>query len=572
MGTGKSYELRGCTNRLMNFRLKYVIGILTFLVLCFVFKWRAEQVSGAETLVWYSIIPPLLAVTLAIVTARLFPSLCIAVGVGLVLSWYQKGATPSNLLAEIVWFIRAVSIGNDGIDLFNFWVVLFVFLIMAMVSVVIASGGINGVVVWLSQFAKGPRSSQFITGLMGIIIFIGDYSNAMLVGPTMRPLTDHHRVSREKLAFLVDSTSAPIAGLAFVSTWIGYEVGLFEDISGTLGLGRDGYSMFFDALSFRFYCVLAIIFVIVNAISGRDYGPMHTAEVRARETGDVAASDAEALGHAASFTSLPNAIVQPFSAVLPLLMLFGLLLGGFWIDGNGTGSIFSLTAWRNALSEANNVMVLACAAASAFVIAIICARWLSKLQFREIVPAIWSGVKGSLTPLSILLLAWGLKASCDRLLTGDFLATMLSDVVSPLWFPLLVFICASVTSFATGTSWGTMAILIPTAIPVAFSLDNGSYGLTTIICLGAVLDGAIFGDHCSPLSDTTILSSIASSCDPLHHVRTQLPYSLTVASIALFCGYLPAALGISSAIGIACGTVVIVLLFFGVARKPKLAI
>ena len=155
MEIGKSYELRGCTNRLMNFRLKYVIGILTFLVLCFVFKWRAGQVSGAETLVWYSIIPPLLAVTLAIVTARLFPSLCIAVGVGLVLSWYQKGATPSNLLAEIVWFIRAVSIGNNGIDLFNFWVVLFVFLIMAMVSVVIASGGINGVVVWLSQFAKG---------------------------------------------------------------------------------------------------------------------------------------------------------------------------------------------------------------------------------------------------------------------------------------------------------------------------------------------------------------------------------------------------------------------------------
>ena len=556
----------------MNFRLKYVVGILTFLVLCFVFKWRAEQVSGAETLVWYSIIPPLLAVTLAIVTARLFPSLCIAVGIGILLSWYQKGATPGDLLTEIVWFVRAVSIGNDGIDLFNFWVVLFVCLIMATVSVVIASGGISGVVVWLSQFAKGPRSAQFITGLMGIIIFIGDYSNAMLVGPTMRPLTDHHRVSREKLAFLVDSTSAPIAGLAFVSTWIGYEVGLFEDISGTLGLGRDGYSMFFDALSFRFYCVLAIIFVIVNAISGRDYGPMHTAEVRARETGDVAASDAEALGHAASFTSLPNAIVQPFSAVLPLLMLFGLLLGGFWIDGNGTGSIFSLTAWRNTLSEANNVMVLACAAASAFVIAIICARWLSKLRFREIIPVIWSGVKGSLTPLSILLLAWGLKASCDRLLTGDFLATMLSDVVSPLWFPLFVFICASVTSFATGTSWGTMAILIPTAIPVAFSLDNGSYGLTTIICLGAVLDGAIFGDHCSPLSDTTILSSIASSCDPLHHVRTQLPYSLTVASIALFCGYLPAALGISSTIGIAGGTAVIILLFFGVARKPKLAI
>ena len=529
------------------------------------FWQRAGQVSGDETLVWYSIIPPLLAVTLAILTSRLFPSLCIAVGVGILLSWSQQNATPIGFLTELVWFVRAVSIGNEGIDLFNFWVVLFVCLIMGTISVVVASGGISGVVIWLSQFAKGPRSAQFITGLMGIVVFIGDYSNAMLVGPTMRPLTDHHRVSREKLAFLVDSTSAPIAGLAFVSTWIGYEVGLFNEVAETIGLDRDGYSMFFDALGFRFYCILTIIFVIVNGLSGKDYGAMHTAERRARETGNVAARDAQALGHAAAFTSLPNAVVQPLSAVLPLLALFGLLLGGFWIDGGGTGSLLSLTAWREALSEANNVRVLACAAASAFVISVVCAISLSKLRFSEIVPVVWSGIKGSLTPLGILLLAWGLKASCDRLLTGQFLAAMLGDVVSPLWFPLLVFVCASITSFATGTSWGTMAILIPTAIPVAFSLDGGSYGLTTILCLGAVLDGAIFGDHCSPLSDTTILSSIASSCDPLHHVRTQLPYSLTVAGIALCCGYLPAALGVHSGVGIVSGTGVIVLLFLAVA-------
>ena len=554
----------------MNAKLKYGIGFLIFFGICFTFRWQAEQVSNAETLVWYSVIPPLLAVTLAILTTRLFLSLCIAVGVGVVLSWYQQGFALTGFLTEVVWFVRAVSIGNNGVDLFNFWVVLFVFLIMATISVVVASGGISGVVVWLARFAKGPRSAQLITSLMGIVIFIGDYSNAMIVGPTMRPLTDHHRVSREKLAFLVDSTSAPIAGLAFVSTWIGYEVGLFNDVAETIGLDRDGYSMFFDALGFRFYCILTIIFVIINAISGKDYGAMHKAETRSRETGAVTASDAQALGHATSFASLPNAVIQPLSAVLPLLALFGLLLGGFWIDGKGTGSIFSLAAWRDALSAADNVKILAFAAASAFVIAITCASLLSKLRFSEIVPVIWSGIKGSLTPLSILLLAWGLKACCDRLMTGQFLATMLSDVVSPLWFPIFVFVCASVTSFATGTSWGTMAILIPTAIPVAFSLDNGSYGLTTIICLGAVLDGAIFGDHCSPLSDTTILSSIASSCDPLHHVRTQLPYSLTVATIALFCGYLPAALGSASAIGIASGTGVIILLFFGIAGFRKI--
>lgn len=549
----------------MNKTLKYVIGSLVFFGLSLLVRWQAALMPAAENLIWYSVIPPLLAVTLAIITARLFLSLGIAVGVGLVLAWYQQGAAPVGLLTEVVWFARAVTIGNDGIDLFNIWVLVFICLIMTMISVVVASGGINAVIMWLSRFAKGPRSTQFITSLMGIAIFIGEYSNAMLVGPTMRPLTDQHRISREKLAYIVDSTSSPIAGLAFVSTWIGYEVGLFQDVSETIGLNRDGYSMFFDALSFRFYCVLTIIFVVVNAVSGKDYGAMHKAEKRSRETGDVSAKDARVLGQQAAFSSLPNAAIQPYSAVLPLVTLFGLLLGGFWIDGNGTGSFLSLTSWRNALSQADNVKILAMAATSGFLVAVVCARWFSKLGFSDIAPIVWSGLKGSLMPISIVLLAWGLKASCDRLMTGPFLATMLSDVVSPLWFPIFVFICASITSFATGTSWGTMAILIPTAVPVAFSLDNGVYGLTTIICLGAVLDGAIFGDHCSPISDTTILSSVATDCDPLHHVRTQLPYSLTVAFIALVCGYLPAVFGISSVVGVVSGTGLIVLLFYGIA-------
>ncbi len=551
---------------------KSLIGIFIFISICLGLMWRAGQVVADASLVWYSVIPPLLAVTLAILTTRLILSLGIAVGIGLGLAWTRQDvtggiATGKSLLWEIVWFAREVTIKNEpNIDLFNIWVILFVLLIMATIAVVVASGGIAGVVTWLSRFAKGPRSTQIITAVMGIVIFIGDYSNAMLVGPTMRPLTDYHRVSREKLAYIVDSTSAPIAGLAFVSTWIGYEVGLFNDVAKSIGIERDGYSMFFDALGFRFYCILTIIFVIVNAISGRDYGAMRKAEARARETGAVAEPDAQLVGDTTSSEIAPSAATHPFSAVLPLLTLFSLLLGGFWVDGQGTGTIFSLTAWRDALSNADNVKVLAIAAASGFFVAIVCARGLSNMRFADIGTAVWNGVKSSFIPLSILLLAWGLKASCDRLMTGAFLAAMLQDVVSPLWFPILVFTCASACSFATGTSWGTMAILIPTAIPVAFALDGNIYGLTTIICLGAVLDGAIFGDHCSPLSDTTILSSIASNCAPLHHVRTQLPYALTVAGIAFVCGYLPAALNISSAIGIAAGTGLIVLLFYGLSR------
>ncbi|MDE0637381.1 MAG: hypothetical protein OXI43_16205 [Candidatus Poribacteria bacterium] len=552
----------------MSYKQKALICVPIFLLICFVLMWQFPNVASDDGKVvwWYSVIPPLLAITLAVITTRLFLSLGVAVGAGLLLAWRDQGLSLNTFFSEVVWFARAVTITNDGIDLFNLWVILFVLFMMSMISVVIASGGIASAISILSHLARGPRSTQFITAVMGTVIFIGDYSNAMLVGPTMRPIMDRYKVSREKLAYIVDSTSAPIAGLAFVSTWIGYEVGLFNAVAENIGLDSDGYSMFFDALPFRFYCILTIIFVLINTLSGRDYGTMRRAQTRARDTGDVSAPDAKVMGNIAADIGTENSKTQILSAVIPLTLLFGLILGGLWIDGKGTGSIFSLISWRDALSNANNVKILASAAVTAFVASIICARVFSKLSFPEIGKAVKEGLSGTLLPIAIILCAWGIKASCDKLLTGQFIASLLSDVVSPLWFPALVFVVASLTSFATGTSWGTMAILIPTAIPVAFLLDNNSYGITTIICLGAVLDGAIFGDHCSPISDTTILSAIVSSCDPMHHVRTQMPYALTVAVIALICGYLPAALGLPSWIGIVIGTGVTILLFLGLYR------
>lgn len=555
----------------MSIKQKALICVPIFLAICIalvLFFPNVELEDGTEV-GWYSVIPPLIAITLAIITTKLFLSLGVAVGSGLFLSWRKQNFSVNGFFSELIWFTRAVTISNDGIDLFNMWVILFVLFMMSMISVVIASGGIAGAISILSKLARGPRTTQFITSVMGSLIFIGDYSNAMLVGPTMRPLTDKYKVSREKLAYIVDSTSAPIAGLAFVSTWIGYEVGLFNSVAENIGLDSDGYSMFFDALPFRFYCILTILFVMINAISGRDYGTMRSAQSRAKNTGDVSASDAQVMGGISADLNVSENKNQLLSAFIPLTLLFGLILGGLWIDGEGTGSILSLTSWRDALSNANNVKILASAAIISFSAAILCGKFISKMSGSDIGKAIKDGLSGTLLPVAIILCAWGIKASCDKLVTGQYIASLLSDVVSPLWFPALVFVVASLTSFATGTSWGTMAILIPTAIPVAFSLDNDVYGITTIICLGAVLDGAIFGDHCSPISDTTILSAIVSSCDPMHHVRTQIPYALTVAFVALVCGYVPAALGLPSYIGILIGFGVFVLLFFGLLRLRK---
>ncbi|OHB54418.1 MAG: hypothetical protein A2173_06710 [Planctomycetes bacterium RBG_13_44_8b] len=220
-----------------------------------------------------------------------------------------------------------------------------------------------------------------------------------------------------------------------------------------------------------------------------------------------------------------------------------------WIAGGGPEkisngcSIAALSYWRQTISDVkNSSQILTLSSSFGILLAAMSAVFIEKLKFKTIAKAALASVKTSYLPFFILILAWSLKNCCDQLGTGQFLTSILADNISPLIFPALVFVVASITSFATGTSWGTMAILIPTAIPVAFALDGNSYGITTVISLGAVLDGAIFGDHCSPISDTTILSSIASRCELIQHVRTQLPYSLFVAVLALICGYLPTAI------------------------------
>ena len=384
------YALEAC----LNYKHKALICVPLFIIISIMLMWQLPSTISDDGKVvwWYSVIPPLIAITLAVITTRLFLSLGVAVGSGIILSWFQQSVSLKSFVSEVVWFARAVTVGNDGIDLFNIWVILFVLFMMSMISVVIASGGIASAISILSHFARGPRSTQLITGLMGTLIFIGDYSNAMLVGPTMRPIMDRYKVSREKLAYIVDSTSAPIAGLAFVSTWIGYEVGLFNSVAENIGLASDGYSMFFDALPFRFYCILTILFVLINGVSGQDYGPMRRAQLRSRNTGNVSADDAKVMGGIATEIVDGQNRFQILSAVIPLTLLFSLILGGLWIDGKGSGPVYSLTSWRDALSEANNVKVLASAAITSFIAAIICGFVFSKMSM----PVIWKAVKGGI--------------------------------------------------------------------------------------------------------------------------------------------------------------------------------
>ncbi len=524
---------------------------------------------------WYRVVPPLVAIFSALITGRLYLSLTSGVVAGGLLSaagaydgffsWLAQGVTRSGeFVMHTVYNGQGWGWGNFGWG--NLKVMLFIALLMVIINVMIVGGGLQGIAGWMLRRAKSARSTRMVTMFSGLVIFIDDYANALIVGPTMRPLTDRQKISREKLAFLVDATAAPIAGIALVSTWVGFEVSQLSNAE--LGIGLDGYAVLLNSLGFRFYCFGMIAFVFWNCWSGADFGSMAAAERRAR-AGKVLADDAVPMSSKSMNTAQAHsrARISASVAIVPMVVLLGVFLGQFWLGSQGRGvlgndpaAIVRLSGWMAAMKGVSSSTLLAWAAAAGFASSIVMALAVSRIPILAVVRAIGVGLRSSLMPLTVLVLAWSLKNGCDDLSTGKFLADVLGDSMNPVLFPGLVFVTAAGISFATGTSYGTMSILIPTVVPVAMALEGG-YGLITMISIGAILDGAIFGDHCSPISDTTIMSSIGSGCDHVHHVRTQLPYCLVVAGLALCLGYVPAAMGVSPWIGVAGGAAVSGLLF-----------
>jgi Na+/H+ antiporter NhaC len=510
-----------------------------------------------------------MAIILAFLTHHVILSLGISLLVGGLLSSVPAAAGHIDAWGQGLAAVGGYVAGTLA-NRTNLLILSFIPPIFTMVEIIMAAGGFLGIVAWLLRWIRNARSAQLATGVMGIICFIDDYVNAIIVGSMMQPVADRFRISRAKLAYLVDATSAPVSGLAIVSTWIAYEVGLFADVSEQLGLGKTGYAMFFDALSFRFYCLLMLGFMFAQIVLGRDFGPMRTAEERVRNDDDTPG------GRDPHAETSPVPTGRAINALLPLGGLVAFHLTGLWLDGGGIAkfagihSLASLNYWRQVISDAkhSNHMLLF-AALFGIVLALLCGALTGSLRRSALPGCLWRGVKRASLPAVILTLAWSLKSCCDDLGTGQFLTGLLAERIPPCCFPPLLFLVACLVSFATGTSWGTMAILIPTALPTAFALDGHTYGLTTMVSVGAVLDGAIFGDHCSPISDTTILSSTATSCGLLDHVRTQLPYSLTVAAVALLCAYIPSALGLNPLLSLAISVPVLLAILFAFGRRTE---
>ena len=507
-------------------------------VLVFIFVGVASYIygqSGSDVVGnWYSVLPPVFAVTVALITNNVFISLIGAVLLGAFLIKMPSGEFVTGVLDSLYKFFSIPIL--ELTDTFNLQVIGFVVCVLALISVVIVSGGLKAVIRYISVYANGRKSTNFVTFVLGILMFIDDYANTMLVGSSMRGVYDANKISREKLAFIVDSTAAPVAGLVFISTWVGYEVGLLGQVSSDLTLGVGGFSMFFDAVIFRFYCIFTLAFVLVNIFLDKDFGPMASAEA---STTQVPVNK--------EIQSDKNAVPSVLIALVPMVFLVLYVFIGLWIDGGGGKviseqsvlSLLSFSDWKDVVSASeNNILILFHASLYGLILAMILGVSISKVHVRNIFKGALRGVKKSMLPVSILVLAWSIKTVCKELETGPFLVSILADSISPVWFPIILFVIAGLTAFTTGTSWGTMAILIPFAIPLASALDGGAYGLVTILSVATILDGAIFGDHCSPISDTTIMSSISSGCDHMSHVKTQAPYSVVIAFVALIGYYL----------------------------------
>jgi len=386
-----------------------------------------------------------------------------------------------------------------------------------------------------------------ITWLLGIGIFFDDYANTLIVGNTMRPVTDRFRISREKLAYIVDSTAAPIAAVAFITTWIGAELGYIEGAIETLNLEQSPYSLFIN-----YYPIFTLFFIFLLIFFKKDYGAMYKAEYRARTTGKVynAPKDNQDQEVDSSLKALdPVKGVEPkaINALAPILTVIIVTIIGLVVSSINGGWVWddSLGFFKN-LSEmvgnSDSYVALLWSSLAGVTVATVLSIFTKKFKIDHVVETLIDGMKTMLPAICILVLAWSLANVTKDLYTANYLTSLIEGNINPYWFPALVFLLAGLIAFSTGSSWGTMAILYPLVLPTTWALCM-SAGFTEADAfpvlynvISVVLAGSVFGDHCSPISDTTILSSLASNCHHIDHVRTQLPYAVSVAVVSLLAG------------------------------------
>ena len=499
------------------------------------------QFQKTVILNWISILPTFIAIILAFISRSVIPSLFMAIWFG---AWSLNNFKITNIITSLLdsfhYYILNTIIERD-----HAIITLFTLMLGGMVGIVYRNGGMHGIVQHLIRKADTPKKGQLSVWLMGIIVFFDDYSNTLIVGNTSRLLCDKLKISRQKLAYLVDSTSAPVASIAVMTTWIGFQIGIISDsLPGIEGVNESAYMLFLHSIPYSFYPILAIAMVGIVIISGKDIGPMITAEKNARmnkKTKHNKLKNDHSLQNSELFVkkNIPN---RAINAILPIgVLIFSMF---YFIFNSGEGnSIIAI------LGSADTFAALMHSTLLSVLVAAILSISQGILNLNETIDAWFSGVKFMLMGMLVLILAWGLADISQDLNTANYIVSALGETIPISFLPTIVFIVAAATAFGTGSSWGVMAILMPLVIPLTWTVmeyhgatnpENYHILYSSIAC---VLTGSVWADHCSPISDTTILATMASGCELMDHVWTQMPYALSTGAAALFLGTLPASFG-----------------------------
>ena len=475
-----------------------------------------DAVSGMYATFW-ALVPPVVAIVLALITKEAYSSLFIGVLVG---ALFQCGFAPVETLDTMLsqGFVSAIE-GNAGIF-------LFLVLLGVIVALVNASGGSAAFGRWAERNIKTRVGASLATFALGILIFIDDYFNCLTVGSVMRPVTDGHRISRPKLAYLIDATAAPVCMIAPVSSWAAAVSGVAAD----LDTGVSGIELFIQAIPYNFYSLLTFVFIIALSVMRFDYGPMRLCEQNAREKGDLAAVQGSDSGEG-------NPKGRVMDLIIPVVILFVLCTVGMIY----VGGFFGVDAWGGTDNAGDFIGAFGNTdafiglpwggiVALVLIVAYVVARRV--LTFKEAMACVPKGFIAMVPPITILTLAVSLKSMTSALGADVFVEGVMRGASSFLYamLPAVIFLVACLLAFASGTSWGTFGILIPIVVAV---FEPSSTLLT--VGISACLAGAVCGDHCSPISDTTIMASAGAQCDHVNHVSTQLPYAVTVAAVSFVC-------------------------------------
>lgn len=497
-------------------KMGYVF-LMFLLILCcssttvFAADTSAEYVPQLYATIW-SLVPPVVAIVLALITKEVYSSLFVGILIG---GAFWSGFKPEATILHVF---------QDGVvgvltDSYNMGILVFLVILGVMVCMMNKAGGSAAFGRWAKEHIKTRAGAQLATIALGVLIFIDDYFNCLTVGSVMRPVTDSHNVSRAKLAYLIDATAAPICIIAPISSWAAAVTGFVK--------GEDGFSIFIRAIPYNYYAILTIIMMVTLVLAKEDYGPMKAHEKNAIE-GDLFTTGDRPFENATE-NATENAIYNKgkvIDLVFPILSLIVCCVIGMIYSGG----FFSGTGFVEAFSGSDASVGLMLGSFFAMVITIVFYAVRKVLRFSDSMACIPEGFKAMVPAILILTFAWTLKAMTDSLGAAPFVASVMNSAAGGLMnlLPAIIFLVGCFLAFATGTSWGTFGILIPIVVAVF----QGTNETMMIISISACMAGAVCGDHCSPISDTTIMASAGAQCNHVNHVSTQLPYAMTVAAVS----------------------------------------